>query len=173
MSRIFLRELASYLLGGMLVSVSPSAFSEGKCPPGQIQAPGPENGVVNCIPLPGPQDTDGHHEGPAWRSRWGAIAFDFGQSNVGIGVSESALSKRQAKKEALTECKKKGGENCRINLIYANQCAVVIAGFGYSRSQGGPTVEVAAEHGLKMCEASGAKDCQVYYKVCSLPVQVQ
>lgn len=60
-----------------------------------------------------------------------------------------------------------------INLIYDNQCAVVIAGFGYSRSQSGPTVEIAAANGMKMCEESGAKECQIYYKACSLPEQIQ
>ncbi|WP_332937794.1 DUF4189 domain-containing protein [Lysobacter sp. CCNWLW3] len=111
--------------------------------------------------------------GPRWRSRWGAIAFDFGESNVGIGVSAAASSKRQAKNGALADCRAKGGQNCRINLVYDNQCAVVIAGFGYSRSQSGPTVEIAAANGMKMCEESGAKECQIYYKACSLPEQIQ
>lgn len=88
-------------------------------------------------------------------SRWGAIAIDFAPTNAGIGVSTAAGSKRQAKKEALADCQAKGGKDCRINLIYGNQCAVVIAGIKYARAQEGPTVEIAAAHALKMCEATG------------------
>lgn len=154
------------------MSASLSAQSEGQCPAGYIQAPGPEQGVVNCVPLPSSSSGDARNAGPRWQSRWGAIAFDFGESNVGIGVSVAANSKRQAKSEALADCRAKGGQSCRINLIYDNQCAVVIAGFGYSRSQGGPTVEIAAAHGMVECERSGARDCQIYYKACSLPIEV-
>ncbi|WP_082559512.1 DUF4189 domain-containing protein [Lysobacter sp. Root559] len=157
----------------MLLCMSLSAKGEGKCPAGQIQTPGPENGVINCMPLPGTGDAPSRENGPGWSSRWGAIAIDFAPSNVGIGVSVAAASKRRAKKQALAECRAKGGQDCRINLVYGNQCAVVIAGIGYSRSQEGPTVEIAAAYGLKICGEAGIKDCQVYYKACSLPVQVQ
>ncbi|WP_082611144.1 DUF4189 domain-containing protein [Lysobacter sp. Root916] len=162
-----------YIAGIALMTASLRAKGEGQCPPGYIQSPGPEQGVVNCVPLPGSQAGDTGNTGPRWQSRWGAIAFDFGETNVGIGVSVAASSKRRAKNEAIADCRAKGGRNCRINLIYDNQCAVVIAGFGYSRSQGGPTVEIAADHGMRECEKSGAKDCQVYYKACSLPEQIQ
>ncbi|WP_158549201.1 DUF4189 domain-containing protein [Lysobacter silvisoli] len=157
----------------MLTLIAAQAYGEGQCPSGHVQAPGPESGVINCMPIPSSQSTYMQGRGSRWESRWGAIAFDFGASNVGIGVSQAAGSKRQAKSEALGDCRAKGGQNCRINLVYNNQCAVVIAGFGYSRSQGGPTVESAVEDGMKLCERSGAEDCQIYYKACSLPVQVQ
>ena len=129
--------------------------------------------MVNCMPLPGAQGSGQSERGPIWRSRWGAIAIDFGRSNAGIGVSVNASSKRKAKNEAMADCRAKGGQNCRINLIYDNQCAVVVAGTGYGRSQGGATVEIAAAYGLRMCEKAGIKDCQIYYKACSLPVQVR
>lgn len=152
--------------------LSTEAAADGQCPDGYTQAPGPVTGVINCDPLPAVEPESGVR-GPRWQSRWGAISFDYGPGNVGIGASVAATSKRKAKNEALAECRAKGGKDCRVNLIYDNQCAVVIAASGYSRSHGGPTVEITAKRGIQICEEAGFSDCQVYYKACSLPEQVQ
>lgn len=157
-----------------LLMISASVRAEGNCPQGSYELPGPSKGVVNCAPLPSSDDPSVQREqGPRWQRRWGAIALDFGASNVGLGASASALSKSAAKREALADCRAKGGQDCRINLVYGNQCAVVIAATGYSRSHGNATVEIAAERGMKLCEAEGFGNCQIYYKACSLPVQVE
>lgn len=157
-----------------LLGASTQAASEGKCPEGYYQAPGPEQGVINCLPRSTSVDnTESRNDGPRWASRWGAIAFDYGVSNVGLGIAVSSSSKRRAKSAALADCRAKGGLDCRVNLIYDNQCAVVIAATGYSRSHGGATTEIAAERGMKLCEAEGFDNCQVYYRACSLPEQIQ
>ncbi len=145
----------------------------GSCPPGYYQLPGAPQGVINCGPIPGSGDTGVVTGGPRWASRWGAIAIDEGESNVGVGAAVAMSSKRKAKQAALADCRGKGGQKCEISLIYDNQCAVVIAGVNYSRSHGGATVEIAAARGLKMCKETGADQCQVYYKACSLPEQIQ
>ncbi|WP_082576308.1 DUF4189 domain-containing protein [Lysobacter sp. Root604] len=160
-------------LGVALLALSFNAASDGQCPDGFTQAPGPMTGVINCVPLPAANDPGNDAGGPRWQSRWGAISFDYGASNVGVGASVAATSKRRAKSEALAECRAKGGKGCKVNLVYDNQCAVVIAAVGYSRSHAGPTVEITAERGMKMCEEAGFNDCQVYYKACSLPEQIQ
>ena len=160
-------------LGFLLLASCMEAKGEGQCPEGYYQSPEPERGVINCIPRSTSMATEQNDNGPHWEGRWGAISFDFGRSNVGLGVSVAATSRRRAKNEALADCRAKGGTDCRINLIYDNQCAVVIAAVGYSRSHGGPTVEIAAKRGAQICEEAGFHDCQVYYKACSLPEQVQ
>lgn len=163
----------SRYLSFFLLVACMQAKSEGQCPDGYYQSPEPEKGVINCLPRSTAVDGEQSNDGPHWEGRWGAISFDFGRSNVGLGVSVAATSKRRAKNEALANCRAKGGTDCRINLIYDNQCAVVIAASGYSRSHGGPTVEITAKRGIQICEEAGFSDCQVYYKACSLPEQVQ
>lgn len=160
-------------LGIALLVVSLNAMGDGQCPEGSTQAPGPALGVINCVPLPAANNPGNDAGGPRWQSRWGAIAFDYGVSNVGLGIAVASSSKRRAKSAALADCRAKGGLDCRVNLIYDNQCAVVIAATGYSRSHGGATTEIAAQRGMELCEAEGFDNCQVYYKACSLPQQVQ
>lgn len=158
------------LVGGVLTT---EAGAMGSCPPGYYQLPGPSQGVINCGPVPGGGNHGAETNGPRWASRWGAIAIDEGENNVGVGAAVAMSSKRKAKQAALTECRSKGGRKCEISLIYDNQCAVVIAGVNYSRSHSGATVEIAAERGVKTCIEAGASQCQVYYKACSLPQQIQ
>lgn len=166
-------KVASMLALVLLAFASMRAGADGGCPAGQYQLPGAPQGVINCSPIPGYGDTAVEVDGPKWESRWGAIAIDEGKSNVGVGTAVAMTSKRKAKQAALAECREKGGQGCEISLVYDNQCAVVIAGVNYSRSHGGATVEIAAARGLKMCDEAGAQSCQVYYKACSLPEQVQ
>lgn len=156
----------------ILFGASMRVGAEGNCPPGYYPLPGSQ-GVVNCGPIPSGGDVETAERGPRWSSRWGAIAIDEAASNVGVGAAVAMTSKRRAKSAALAECRGKGGQGCEISLVYNNQCAVVIAGLKYSRSHGGPTVEITAERGLKMCRDAGVEGCQIYYKACSLPVQVQ
>lgn len=160
-------------IGLALLAISSYVAAEGQCPSGYYPSADSDKGVINCLPRSTSMEPSRPANGPHWEGRWGAIAMDFGLSNVGVGASVAATSRRKAKSEALASCRAKGGQDCRINLIYDNQCAVVIAAVGYSRSHGGDTIEIAAERGLEMCRAKGFDDCQIYYKACSLPVQVQ
>lgn len=153
-----------------LLTLLGNASAEGNCPPGYYPTSGPQSPVQGCAPIP--NESSSAWTGQAATNSWGAIAIDLAPSNVGIGVSVAAKSKRQATREALSNCRAKGGKACKINLTYSNQCAVVIAGVPYSKAQAGPTVEVAAAHGLRLCEDAGAAHCQIYYKACSLPEQV-
>ena len=82
-------------------------------------------------------------------------------------------SKRQAEKAALRDCRAKGGAGCEVSLSYHNQCAVVVAGIGYSVSQGAASVDEASAQGLKTCNDAGVASCTVYYSACSLPEQIQ
>lgn len=106
-----------------------------------------------------------------WQDRWGAIAAD---ENAVYGIVADMSSKHQAKKAAIAECKKRGGESCEIQLAYYNQCAVVIAGTTGSNVSHAATEEEAASTGISNCEkVDGEGACRVYYSGCSLPVKAQ
>lgn len=163
--KVFSRACVALFLLMMFIR---SAATEGNCPPGYYPTTGAQDSVQGCAPIPSDGVNSAQPEQGAAR-KWGAIAIDLSSSNAGIGVSVAANSKRQATREALDDCRIKGGKGCKINLSYSNQCAVVIAGIPYSRAHAGPTVEIAAASGLRLCEEAGADECQVYYKACSLP----
>src|SRR3546814_4114213 len=60
-----------------------------------------------------------------WADSWGAIAIDDIRGEAGIVTGFP--SKRKAKKAAIEECRKRGGEDCSISIIYTNQCAAVVS----------------------------------------------
>lgn len=146
-------------------------FGQG-CPAGV-----PSGGNPLCLPTGAPGSPYQHGDQvqqqtpqARWEDRWGAIAFD--PSNAGIGVASGMTSKRKAKSAALAHCKEKGGNGCRIDLVYYNQCGVIAWGEAYATTAGAGTVERASEVGLQLCEQQ-TKKCRIVYSDCSLPVRVQ
>jgi hypothetical protein len=145
--------------------------AEDGCPPGQIPArSGSPDDLSRCVEAPAPLP---HPRGPRWADRWGSIAIDNAKTNVGLGAAAGMASKRQAEKAALQDCRSKGGAGCQVSLSYDNQCAVVVAGIGYSVSQGAASIGEASTLGLKACNDAGVSSCTVYYSACSLPEQVR
>ncbi|SFK98586.1 protein of unknown function [Lysobacter sp. cf310] len=154
----------------MLLVVGPVGMARaegGTCPPGFYPQNGP--GVLGCAPIP-----DGGAEsvgsGPKWATRWGAIATDG--ANAAFGAASDIPRKRAAQKEALAQCKARGGQACKVDLVYYNQCAVMITGDFKYLSQGAESVRVATEVGMKRCGELDA-GCRVYYSGCSLPVRIR
>jgi len=127
---------------------------------------------MGCAPLPG----YGNQQAPQlpaqqWERRWGAIATDG--PNDALGVATDKRSKREASQAAMQDCQSKGGVNCKIDIAYDNQCAVVVVGDGAYNVPIAATVDQAAEIGMKTCRSSRRTNCHVYYSACSLPVQIR
>lgn len=130
-------------------------------------------GFLNTDPR-SPYYNSGNNLPPAppqerWADRWGA----FASASSGVfGGAQDKQSKRQAEKTALAECKEKGGDDCRVDLSYYNQCGAVASGGGHMGSSRAPTEREAVEHAIKTCEKAGGSNCQLYFMGCSLPVRV-
>jgi uncharacterized protein DUF4189 len=116
--------------------------------------------------------------GPRWQLTWGAIAGDRDTGDIGTSVGK--FSKREAKREAIARCAVAGSKNCKLQLAYHNQCAV-IAGpsengeivAGTTIFQGGPSVEIATQIALSACsEKRGGRSCLIDYSDCTEPVLV-
>lgn len=106
-----------------------------------------------------------------WADRWGAIASD-GRGN--FGAVTDVASERRARKAALTDCKNRGGADCRVRMSYHNQCIAVASGTTQSRNNSAATEEKAIAAATRHCEAvDGQGACHIYYSACSLPVRVQ
>lgn len=154
------------IFGIFLICTSPSALAEGACPPGHYQTtPAGPQGPIGCAPIP-----ESSRSKVTWLDRWGAISTD---SNGNWGIVSEKPSKKIARKMAIDECHKRGGSNCKIALIYVNQCSAVVANKGASGVARAPTVEDAIEDATSTCnKINNGQRCGVYYSGCSLPVKV-
>ncbi len=115
----------------------------------------------------------GKQLGPLWASRWGAIAIDSSVSSGGVGVSTDMKSQRAAEKKAITECKKSGGtKNCRLQISYDNQCAVIAWGDTYYNTANAQTINQASELALAQC-SKNTSNCKIYYTNCTYPIRVR
>ncbi|MCU4576462.1 DUF4189 domain-containing protein [Acinetobacter courvalinii] len=101
-----------------------------------------------------------------WVKTWGAIA-PSGLDAV-LGTAVGADSKKEAERLALAECKAKGGENCKVQLAYHNQCGVMTIGTKRLFTASAGTVEEAKEFGLALCQKKDT-NCSVYYSACTEP----
>ena len=114
-----------------------------------------------------------------WLLTWGAIAMDSSTGDVGVSVGKS--SKRDARSEAISHCRNYGAPNCKLELAYQNQCAVVAwasedekAIGGAAITQSGPSVEAASQLALSACsKLRGGGECKIIYSDCTKPVLVQ
>jgi len=137
----------------------------------------PSAGNPGCIPpdVFFHQDNDGFSPSSpreVWEDRWGAIASDAQQGSGGTATGQR--NQFQAEQTALTNCAKKGGENCKIIFPYRNQCAAAAssrdkAGFGRNSSRA--RAEAAAMEECNKVDNTGS--CKIVYSDCSMPVRVQ
>ncbi len=105
-----------------------------------------------------------------WIKTWGAIADGTnGQGGVAVGQ----LSKASAENEAMNQCVRSGGLNCKSTFTYKNQCVVVtnsISGVsGVIQSAG--SIETAKRMALQKCSSqNNGSDCEIAYSACSDPI---
>lgn len=131
------------------------------------------DGTAQAGPCQPEADDYGDTSAPSpmrWADRWGAIAAD---KNAVYGIVVDMTSKGEARKAAIAECKRRGGDDCDVLLAYNNQCAAVAAGNSVSRIRSRAYEEEAIAAAISDCEAAGEGACRVYYSGCSLPVRVQ
>jgi hypothetical protein len=159
------RRLFLYSLLISLAGLSVTAFAQG-CPYGI-----PSAGNPGCVPPDQSYQSTAEIpvRGPEWQKTWGAIAF--GRTSI-TGTSTGLKSKRKAEKEALNQCRAKGGSECRISLSYQNQCAAIAWGESSAATQSAESIEVASALAMKNCSKS-TTDCQIYYSNCSDPIRIQ
>jgi hypothetical protein len=145
--------------------------AEGNCPSGYYPVGGGNAGWSGCAPI----DSGSSLGGPAspgafWETRWGAIAADHHAGKFG-GI-EGLASKREAKTAAITECKKRGGNKCKVEITYYNQCGVLVAGDTTANTARGPEINETAERAVNACSKK-TQNCKPYYAGCSYPERVR
>jgi hypothetical protein len=74
---------------------------------------------------------------------------------------------------AIEDCKARGGVNCRMSHVYANQCMAVIGRPDRNaQTSDGSNEKAAINAGMTKCSNEGIDGCWVYYSGCSLPIEV-
>lgn len=155
---------------GMLVlmlQVTSIVHAQG-CPAGTYAWSG--NGVFTCLPDPSYQQPNQQQQQAAqtmkWADRWEALATD---ANTGtLGASSGMVSRSAAEKQALDDCRAKGGSDCKIQISNANGCMAMVLGDNLFNVQDGNSESEAVEKSMKQCK-SADKNCKVFYSNCSPP----
>ncbi len=148
-----------------LMSVN-CAFAQTACPvgvaPGSPQC-GPDSGTSRGdIPTPPPRPTG------EWIKTWGAIATS--QSTGEAGTSIAKLSEEDARRSAVHQCALGGASDCKVHLVYRNQCAAFAASHSDTYFQAAESKEVAVQLAKKSCEKSETGSCKVMYSDCTDPI---
>lgn len=102
-----------------------------------------------------------------YESRWGAIAAD---DVIGvIGSFDGAPTEAIAVQLALTACKKKGGNSCKVGISYKNGCGAMTVGNAGFAMDSGETKASAIWASLEKCQTKDDPKCHEYYVGCSPP----
>ncbi|WP_064746311.1 DUF4189 domain-containing protein [Lysobacter antibioticus] len=145
------------------------ARAEGVCPPGML--PYRTGNEQACAPAPPNYYPEPAPPREVWGSRWGAVALDGPRG--AIGTAHGAASKRQARREAVEDCRTQGGRDCRVQIDYRNQCVAIAVSDSHVHVRPSELKEDAVEHALRECGERGEAHCRSYYAACSLPVRVR
>jgi len=138
------------------------ASAEGGCPAGMYPIGGGSGGWSGCAPIPAGGGQADALARPQWSSRWGAIAT----GNGAFGSAVDERSKRQANKAAMKQCVARGGQDCRVQIWFSNQCAALAWSDKGSFTHGAINLEDAKAGVLRVCSERGG-ECRVFWAECS------
>ena len=101
------------------------------------------------------------------RKLWGASAVSEPDAS---GISLSGFSvgyeyEHEARAAAIAMCSERGGVNCQVELVFANNCAVVAASDEKSSVRQARPLRRARNAALKACGPA----CRVLHEGCALP----
>lgn len=160
----------------LLLIFSDPVRAEQGCPPGfTLNANGAPGGAM-CVPIPNyqPGGAGSNEAEPRWSSRWGAIVIaSRGTTTTSVlGVSRQMMSERDARDAAMQDCLSQGGIGCKLNLVYSDQCGVVVWGDTVAVSGHAQTIGMAETLAMTDCSAKST-NCSLYYYDCSYPARIQ
>lgn len=135
---------------------------------------------MGCAPIP---DYQGGSNGSPpvarpqghWRLTWGAIAMD---QSGDVGVTVGKFSENDARHEALARCATWGAKNCKVELAYHHQCAVIVKPMrggeivaGMAVVQGGESIDETSKFATSTCMTKNkTAECKVIYADCAKPI---
>lgn len=166
-----------WLLMGFSLLFTAVVHAQAACPPGTIpygtgqdqSVCGPDNSQQQ--PTQQQLQPPPHPLPPVWVDRWGAITTDAAHHSSGASLNQS--SKVVAEQEAIADCQKNGGVQCKIEITYHNQCVALVGGDTGYNTTSASSIGQAVQIGMASCTSAHDTNCHAYYTACSLPVRVQ
>lgn len=157
MKKIFYVVCVTSLLFGLY------AEAQTRCPMGA------QAGSMQCLP----DEPQGRGSAPSrptgeWLKTWGAIARS--DSTGEAGTAANKLSEDEARAVAIHQCALGGARDCKINLVYHNQCSAIASSQGASFFQASPTEQRAVDLAMKHCQEDNTGTCKVFYSECTKPI---
>ncbi|WP_397608755.1 DUF4189 domain-containing protein [Silanimonas sp.] len=157
-----------------------AAFADHICTnsPGEVFV-GYSQGGNGVAPMPICRSTGGEGQDVAqsvrvidrWEvqeDRFGAIAIS--SSDGAYATSSNLPTREAAEREALAQCRARGGEACAVAGYHQNLCTTFAWGGGRYAINAAPTVESSREKSLRVCAEESGGDCEVIETFCSTPV---
>jgi hypothetical protein len=162
-----MKNLAAFVLSVLLAVASFVSRAEGGCPSGQYPHQG--NGFQTCVPIPNAKpDGEDRPTGAVWEDRWQAVATDAAKGV--IGASTNVLSQDIATRNALSDCRAKGGTQCSVDISAVNSCVSMVAGAEIMNFKAGKTQKEADKKAMDLCNSKDT-NCAVLYATCSTAVR--
>ncbi|WP_213947925.1 DUF4189 domain-containing protein [Luteibacter sp. dw_328] len=147
------------------------ANAEGGCPPGQYPQQG--QGWQTCVPIPNASSNNGAsqitHVPSTWRDQWQAVATDTPHGVLGKSIDK--ISGPEAEAAAMSDCRTKGGVDCRIEISISNGCVAMVVGSKFMNVKASENQNEAKKLAMSQCQSDDT-NCRVYYSECSLPIEV-
>ena len=145
--------------------------AQAACPPGTIPYGGGQ-GLSTCGPdnSQRPSRADPGFAPPMWLDRWMAFATDAGKSVLGLALDRSNLG--EARRAALSDCRSKGGVDCKFESAFLDSCAAVTVGNNRYTIRGGATLAEATGKSRDVCKKESGASCQLYYAACDFAVRL-
>ncbi|QQP96800.1 DUF4189 domain-containing protein [Lysobacter enzymogenes] len=99
-----------------------------------------------------------------------ALALD--DATGATGASSLERTQAKAEKNALANCRKQGGEACRMEISYHNQCIGFVVGKTKYFVRADYSLDLAVSNSLDKCTKEN-EGCRLIYSSCSLPERVR
>ena len=105
----------------------------------------------------------------AAQERWGSIAFS--QTSGGgyaWGMAWSYGSHSAARRDAINECRRRGGGNCSEIAWFHDACGALAVGSNNGSGSGwGTSTSIAESYAIQSCRSYGNRNCRVVISRCS------
>ncbi|SDH03322.1 protein of unknown function [Dyella sp. 333MFSha] len=163
-----IRSSLSVLSLALLFFVAAPVRAEGGCPPGQYPQNG--QGFQTCVPIPGQQQQTQQVPVARWADRWQATAADIPKGI--LGTSKGLANAGDAEKQAINDCREKGGTACELQVSAKNGCIVMVVGEKTLNFKSAATESEAKLAAYEQCSRTNSQ-CTVHYAECSPPVRIQ
>ncbi|URL59526.1 DUF4189 domain-containing protein [Luteibacter flocculans] len=107
---------------------------------------------------------------PVWKDKWGAIALDKDAGDAGTIADRD--TKAIAVHDAMSDCKARGAQGCKVVLTYYNQCAAIAWSDDSYGASTDKNLQMAEDGALGACRKNGT-GCKIVYSACSMPERVR